>query len=67
MVRPLRAALRAGVCRRALLGSEALVRGNGGLTWNGSAAGYRSFADYDAESGISLIMASNLTSGAIDL
>ena len=46
--------------------SEALVRENGGLAWNGSAAGYRTFADYDAESDISLIMATNLTSGAID-
>ena len=48
------------------LASKALVRENGGLSWNGSAAGYRTFADYDAESGISLIMATNLTSGAID-
>ena len=48
------------------LASTALVRENGSLSWNGSAAGYRTFADFDAESGISLIMASNLTSGAID-
>ena len=48
------------------LASEALVTENGGLAWNGSAAGYRTFADYDAESDISLIMATNLTSGAID-
>ena len=46
--------------------SVALVRDNGSFSWNGSAAGYRTFADYDAESGISLIMATNLTSGAID-
>ena len=46
--------------------STALVRENGSLGWNGSAAGYRAFADYDAESGISLVMAANLTSGAID-
>ena len=56
-----------GASKFGKLASEALVRGHGGLTWNGSAAGYRSFADYDAESGISLIMASNLTSGAIYL
>lgn len=48
------------------LASEALVRENGDLAWNGSAAGYRTFADFDAESDISLIMATNLTSGAID-
>ncbi|MDJ0759708.1 MAG: serine hydrolase domain-containing protein [Woeseiaceae bacterium] len=48
------------------LASEALVRDDGGLSWNGSAAGYRTLADYDAESDISLIMATNLTSGAID-
>lgn len=48
------------------LASTALVRENGSFSWNGSAAGYRTFADRDAESGISLIMASNLMSGAID-
>ena len=48
------------------LAITALVRENGNLDWNGSAAGYRSFADYDAEREISLIIASNLTSGAID-
>ena len=48
------------------LASESLIRENGSLGWNGSAAGYRTFADYDAETSISLIMATNLTSGAID-
>ena len=48
------------------LAASALVRENGSLTWNASAVGYRTFADQDAESGISLIMATNLTSGAID-
>jgi CubicO group peptidase (beta-lactamase class C family) len=46
--------------------SAALVRENGSISWNGLAAGYRAFADYDAETGISLIVATNLTSGAID-
>ena len=48
------------------LASTALVRESGSLGWNGSAAGYRAFADYHAESDISLVMATNLTSGAID-
>ncbi len=48
------------------LASSALVRENGGVSWNGSALGYRTFADFDAATGISVIMASNLTSGAID-
>jgi CubicO group peptidase (beta-lactamase class C family) len=43
-----------------------LIRENGSFNWNGSAAGYRTFADYNAETGISLILAANLTSGAID-
>ena len=51
------------------LGKQAstfLVRENGSLSWNGSAAGYRAFADYDAKTGISVIVATNLTSGAVD-
>ncbi|MBU2678417.1 MAG: beta-lactamase family protein [Gammaproteobacteria bacterium] len=48
------------------LASTALISENGSLGWNGSAAGYRTFADYHAESSVSLIMATNLTSGAID-
>jgi hypothetical protein len=46
--------------------SAALMGENGSLSWNGSAEGYRAFADYDAGSGISLIMATNLASGAVD-
>ena len=45
---------------------ELLVRENGDLTWNGLAHGFRAFADYDAASGISVVVASNLTSGALD-
>ena len=48
------------------LAASALIRESGSLAWNGSAAGYRTFADYHADSGVSLIMATNLTSGAID-
>ena len=45
---------------------ELLVRENGDLGWNGLANGYRAFADYDAASGVSVIVASNLTTGALD-
>ena len=45
---------------------ELLVRDNGDLSWNGLALGFRAFADYDAASGISVVVASNLTSGALD-
>ena len=45
---------------------EALVREGGDLSWNGLANGYRAFADYDAESGVSVVVASNVTSGALD-
>ncbi len=45
---------------------ELLVRESGNLIWNGSAHGYRAFADYDAATGITLVVASNLTSGALD-
>jgi hypothetical protein len=43
------------------------VREGGGLGWNGSAAGFRAYADHDGETGVSVIVASNLTSGALDL
>ncbi len=45
---------------------ELLVREGGSLRWNGLANGYRAFADYDAESGVSVVVASNVTSGALD-
>jgi CubicO group peptidase (beta-lactamase class C family) len=45
---------------------ELLVRDSGNLSWNGLANGYRAFADYDAASGVSVVVASNLTSGALD-
>lgn len=45
---------------------QMLVREGGDLEWNGMAHGFRFFADYDAASGISVLLASNLTSGAID-
>ncbi|MCP3961888.1 MAG: serine hydrolase [bacterium] len=45
---------------------ELLVRDSGDLRWNGSAQGYRAFADYDAASGVTVVLASNLTSGAVD-
>lgn len=48
------------------LAKEWLVRENGDLGSNGLAAGFRAFADYDAESGVSVIVASNLVSGALD-
>ena len=48
------------------LAREALVQESGGVSWNGLANGYRAFADFDAESGISVVVASNLTSGALD-
>jgi CubicO group peptidase (beta-lactamase class C family) len=43
-----------------------LVRDGGDLRWNGVAYGFRAFADYDAASGISVVLAINLTSGAAD-
>ena len=46
--------------------SQMLVRDAGDLNWNGLAHGFRTFADYDAASGVSTILATNLTSGAID-
>ena len=59
--------------QRALLGGklgkraqELLVREDGGLSWNGLAHGYRAFIDYDADSGITVSLASNLVSGALD-
>ncbi len=45
---------------------ELLVRESGKLAWNGQANGYRAFIDYDAASGVSVVVASNLTSGALD-
>ena len=45
---------------------EALVRESGNLSWNGLANGYRAFADYDSATGVSVVVASNLTSGALD-
>ncbi len=45
---------------------ELLVRESGNLSWNGLANGFRAFADYDAASGVSVVVASNLTSGALD-
>ncbi|MDH3745812.1 MAG: serine hydrolase [Acidobacteriota bacterium] len=46
--------------------SQMLVNDPGDLSWNGLAHGFRTFADYDASSGVSTILATNLTSGAID-
>jgi len=43
-----------------------LVRDAGDLRWNGVAYGFRAFADYDATSGISVVLAVNVTSGAAD-
>jgi len=48
------------------LAQEWLVHEGGDLRWNGSAYGFRAFADHDAASGISVVLASNLTSGAVD-
>jgi len=48
------------------LAQEWLVRENGNMGSNGLAAGFRAFADYDAETGIGVIVASNLVSGALD-
>lgn len=45
---------------------ELLIRESGNLSWNGAAHGYRAFVDYDAKSGITVAVASNLTSGALD-
>ena len=45
---------------------EWLIRDDGNLSSNGLAAGFRAFADYDAETGVSVIVASNLVSGALD-
>lgn len=45
---------------------ELLIRESGDLRWNGLANGYRAFADYYAASGLSIVVASNLTSGALD-
>ena len=45
---------------------ELLVREGGDLSWNGLANGYRTFADYDGDSGVSVVVASNVTSGALD-
>lgn len=45
---------------------ELLVREGGGLRWNGLAMGYRAFADHHAESGVTVVLAGNVTSGALD-
>jgi CubicO group peptidase (beta-lactamase class C family) len=45
---------------------DLLVHESGGLSWNGMANGYRAFADYEVASRISVVVASNLTSGALD-
>jgi CubicO group peptidase (beta-lactamase class C family) len=44
---------------------EALMRENG-LRWNGITNQYRAFADYHVESGLHVVLASNLHSGAGD-
>ena len=45
---------------------ELLVREGGNLSWNGLAQGFRAFADHDAATGVSVVLASNVTSGALD-
>lgn len=45
---------------------DLLIRESGSLSWNGLAHGYRAFADYDVGSGVSFVLASNITSGALD-
>ena len=45
---------------------DLLGRESGNLSWNGLANGYRAFADYDSTTGVSVVVASNLTSGALD-
>ncbi len=45
---------------------ELLVREGGNLSWNGLANGYRAFADHDAATGVGVVVASNLVSGALD-
>ena len=42
------------------------MRGAGDVRWNGSAYGYRAFLDHDAASGITVALAGNIASGAID-
>ncbi|HUO85908.1 MAG TPA: serine hydrolase domain-containing protein [Thermoanaerobaculia bacterium] len=43
-----------------------LVR-ESGTRWNGYTGGYRAFADYDAATGLSVVFAGNVFSGAADL
>ncbi len=43
-----------------------LVRESGNLIWNGLAYGFRAFADYDAATDVTIVLASNLVSGALD-
>ena len=37
-----------------------------GFSWNGVTGGYRAFADYDARTGVSVIFAANIQTGAAD-
>ena len=39
---------------------------SGKLSWNGQAVGFRAFIDHDASTGVTVALASNLTSGALD-
>ena len=45
---------------------ELLVRESGDLSWNGAALGFRAFIDFETATGVSVALASNLTSGALD-
>ena len=42
------------------------MRESGNLIWNGLAYGFRAFADYDAATDVTIVLASNLVSGALD-
>jgi CubicO group peptidase (beta-lactamase class C family) len=39
---------------------------DGGVSWNGVTAGYRTFADHDSSTGRSVIVCANLVTGALD-
>jgi len=49
------------------LTTQIVVRGRAQLAWNGQTGGFRSFCDYDAATGITVVLTANRIVGANDL
>ena len=46
---------------------QQLARGRTSWSWNGRTSGFRAFVDYGGESGLTVIFAGNVVTGAVDL